>query len=269
MNRLHIALVVGLLAVAIYFSTLSSDAVGSMKATFMSILSPFLRTGTAVQQNIGSFGERLKTLDELEVENAQLKTENRALRAENALMRETQSENQRLRLALDFRSRSRHRLVAARIISRDSSTWWSTLRINRGFEDGVEADQPVVTDIGLVGKTTTVSKNEAIVVLVTDESCRIGAKIEGTREQGIVTGMRVQGNEDEGLLQMNFLSKNAEITPEMEVLTAGVAHGSFPPGIVIGKVREFNRRALDGQAIVEPAVDISTIEDVFVLVGKK
>ena len=127
----------------------------------------------------------------------------------------------------------------------------------------------MVTDVGLVGKTTTVSKNEAIVVLVTDESCRIGAKIEGTREQGIVTGMRVQRNEDEGLLQMNFLSKNAEITPEMEVLTAGVAHGSFPPGIVIGKVREFNRRALDGQAIVEPAVDISTIEDVFVLVGKK
>lgn len=269
MNRLNIALVVGLVAVGIYFSTLSSETVGSMKASFMSVLSPFLRTGTAVQQNIGSFGRRLKNLDELEVENAQLKTENRALRAENALMRETQFENQRLRLALDFRARSAHRLVAARIISRESSTWWSTVRINRGFEDGVEADQPVVTDVGLVGKTTTVSKNEALVVLVTDESCRIGAKIEGTREQGIVTGLRVQKNAAEGLLQMNFLSKNAEITPEMEVLTAGVAHGSFPPGIVIGKVLEFHRRALDGQAFVEPAVHLSNIEDVFVLVGKK
>ncbi len=269
MNRLNIALAIGLVAVGIYLSTLSAESLGAMKANFMSLLSPFLRTGTAVQQNIGSFGQRLKTLDELEVENTQLKTENRALRTENALMRETQSENQRLRLALDFRSRSPHRLVAARIISRDSSTWWNTVRINRGFEDGVEADQPVVTDNGLVGKTTTVSKNEAIVILVTDESCRIGAKIEGTREQGIVTGLRVQENAPEGLLQMNFLSKNAKITPDMEVLTAGVAQGSFPPGIVIGRVREFQRRALDGQAIVEPAVHLSNIEDVFVLVGKK
>jgi rod shape-determining protein MreC len=269
MNRLNIALAVGLVAVGIYLSTLSTESLGAMKANFMSLLSPFLRTGTAVQQNIGSFGQRLKTLDELEVENTQLKTENRALRAENALMRETQSENQRLRLALDFRARSPHRLVAARIISRDSSTWWNTVRINRGFEDGVEADQPVVTDNGLVGKTATVSKNEAIVILVTDESCQIGAKIEGTREQGIVSGVRVQEHAQEGILQMKFLSKNAKITADMEVLTAGVAHGSFPPGIVIGKVREFQRRALDGQAVVEPAVDLSAIEDVFVLVGKK
>jgi rod shape-determining protein MreC len=269
MNRLNIALVIGLVAVGIYLSTLSSETLVGIKATFMGVLAPFLNTGSAVQQNIGSFGQRLKTLDELEVENTQLRTENQALRAENSLMRETLSENQRLRLALDFRARSPHRLVAARVISRDSSTWWNTIRINRGFEDGVEADQPVLTDIGLVGKTTTVSKNEAIVVLVTDESCRIGARIEGTREQGIVSGVRVQENALEGILRMNFLSKNAEISPGMEVLTAGVAHGSFPQGIVIGKVRDFSRRALDGQATIEPAVDLSAIEDVFVLVGKK
>jgi len=159
--------------------------------------------------------------------------------------------------------------VPARIIARDSSTWWNTVRIDRGFEDGVEADQPVVTDTGLVGKTTTVSKNEAIVVLVTDESCRIGARIEGTREQGIVTGFRVQENESEGLLQMNFLSKNAEIEPGQLVITAGVVHGSFPPGLAVGRVKEFKRRSLDGQAIVEPAVQLATTQDVFVLVEKK
>jgi hypothetical protein len=38
---------------------------------------------------------------------------------------------------------------------------------------------------------------------------------------------------------------------------------------VIGKVADFSRRALDGQATIEPAVDLSAIEDVFVLVGKK
>jgi rod shape-determining protein MreC len=172
-------------------------------------------------------------------------------------------------MALDFRERSSFKLMPARIISRDSTTWWNTIRINRGFEDGVEADMPVVTDLGIVGKTTTVSKNEAIVVLITDETCRIAAKIEGTREQGIITGLRIQETASEGLLQMNFLSKSAKLVPAQQVLTAGVTQGSFPPGLVIGRIKEFRLRALDGQAIVEPTVNLATLEDVFVLVGKK
>jgi rod shape-determining protein MreC len=269
MSKLNIALIVAAVAAAIYVSTLSPEALRSMQAGILSALSPFLRTGTAVQENIGAVGKRLQTLDELEVENKELHNENRELRAENSLLRDLKEENGRLRMMLDFRERSDFKLVPARIIARDSSTWWNTVRIDRGFEDGVEADQPVVTDTGLVGKTTTVSKNEAIVVLVTDESCRIGARIEGTREQGIVTGFRVQENESEGLLQMNFLSKNAEIEPGQLVITAGVVHGSFPPGLAVGRVKEFKRRSLDGQAIVEPAVQLATTQDVFVLVEKK
>jgi rod shape-determining protein MreC len=269
MSKLNLALIVAAVAAAIYVSTLSPEALRSMQAGVLSALSPFLRTGTAVQENIGAVGKRLQTLDELEVENKELHNENRELRAENSLLRDLKEENGRLRMMLDFRERSDFKLVPARIIARDSSTWWNTVRIDRGFEDGVEADQPVVTDTGLVGKTTTVSKNEAIVVLVTDESCRIGARIEGTREQGIVTGFRVQENESEGLLQMNFLSKNAEIEPGQLVITAGVVHGSFPPGLAVGRVKEFKRRSLDGQAIVEPAVQLATTQDVFVLVEKK
>lgn len=269
MNRLNIALVVAVVAVATYFSTISPSAVQSMHSGFMSLMSPFLRTGSAVQENLGSVGRRLQTLDELEVENKKLSVENRELRAENNLLTELEEENSRLRMALDFRERSSFKLMPARIISRDSTTWWNTIRINRGFEDGVEADMPVVTDLGIVGKTTTVSKNEAIVVLITDETCRIAAKVEGTREQGIITGLRIQETAAEGLLQMNFLSKSAKLVPAQQVLTAGVAQGSFPPGLVIGRIKEFRLRALDGQAIVEPAVNLATLEDVFVLVGKK
>jgi hypothetical protein len=38
---------------------------------------------------------------------------------------------------------------------------------------------------------------------------------------------------------------------------------------VIGRIKEFRLRALDGQAIVEPAVNLASVEDVFVLIGKK
>ena len=269
MKKLNIALLLAVIALAVYLSVLSPGAMQSLQAGFLSFLAPFLRTGTAVQEQIGSMGKGLKTLDEVEADNRKLAEANRVLLTTNNLLREIEAENNRLRLALEFRERSLFRLMAARVIARDASTWWNTVKINRGFEDGVETDQPVLTDVGLVGKTTTVSKNESIVVLVTDETCRVAAKVEGTREQGILSGMRVQDSGSGGELQLNFLTKNAALEPGQKVYTAGISNGVFPSGILIGKVKEFRTRPLDGQAIVEPAVDISQTEDVFVVVGAK
>lgn len=269
MKKLNIALLLAVIAMAVYLSVLSPAAMQGVQSKFLSFLAPFLRTGTAVQEQIGSMGVGLKTLDEIEAENRKLNEANRELLTTNNLLREIEGENNRLRLALEYRERSVFRLLPARIISRDASTWWNTVKINRGFEDGIESDQPILTDVGLVGKTTTVSKNEAIVVLITDETCRVAAKVEGTREQGILCGMRVQESGTMGELQLNFLTKNAALEPGQKVYTAGVSTGVFPSGILIGKVKEFRTRPLDGQALVEPAVDISQTEDVFVVVGAK
>jgi rod shape-determining protein MreC len=120
-----------------------------------------------------------------------------------------------------------------------------------------------------VGKTTTVTKNESIVVLITDETCRVAAKVEGTREQGILSGKRIQESGTAGELQLNFLTKNATLQAGQKVYTAGVSNGVFPSGILLGSVKEFRTRPLDGQALVEPAVDPSKTEDVFVVVGAK
>ena len=123
MNRFNIALVVAVLAVGIYLSALSPSSMQALQSVFYSMLSPFLKTGTAVQANIGSVGERLKNLDELEVENKKLLAENRELRVANGMLRQIEAENNKLRLSLDYRQRSSFRLLAARIVARDSSTW--------------------------------------------------------------------------------------------------------------------------------------------------
>ncbi len=109
-----------------------------------------------------------------------------------------EAENNKLRAALDYRERSIFRLIPSQLISRDASTWWNTVTINRGFEDGVDDGSPdarggmgvpmtVITDQGLVGKVMTTGKNDARVLLITDENCKVGAYVEGTREKGIVS----------------------------------------------------------------------------------
>ena len=80
-------------------------------------------------------------------------------------------------------------------------------------------------------------------------------------------GERIAGGQTP-LLDMNFLSKQADLKPGQKVYTSGVG-GVFPSGLLVGAVKAFKVRALDGQAQVTPAVDLSHLEDVFVVTGRK
>src|SRR2546430_11211158 len=237
-------------AILAYFLSFGAESTRKLQAGFYSLISPFLKTGSGIQKSITSVSTGLKTLDEVERDNASLKVENRSLKATNQALRDVEHEVNRLRRALAYRERSVFRLVPAEILTRDSSTWWRTVTINRGKEDGVEGDMPVVTDEGLVGKTTTVSKSISVVLLVSDGNCKVAASVEGTREQGIVSGERVAGGLTP-LLNLNFLSKQANLHPGQKAYTSGVG-GVFPSGLLIGTVKSFHVRELDGQAQLNP-----------------
>ena len=197
-----------------------------------------------------------------------LRVENAKLRATNALMNETAAEANSLREALGFKKRSNYNLLPARIVSRQSSTWWNTVQIDRGEQDGLDSDMPVVTDVGLVGKTTTVASNTAYVLLVSDENCKVAAKIEGIREQGILAGERTTTTMQPDL-RLSFLPKSAQLHAGQKVYSSGVSGGVFPSDLFLGTIRDFEVRALDARATVIPAVDLSRLENVFVVLGNR
>lgn len=272
MKQVNIILGIIVVLLAVFFMLLSTGSAQKIQRVVMGVMAPFLRTGSAVQEGIGAMGKGLKSLDQLQDDNRRLERENRELRATNLILRDMEAENNKLRAAMDYRERSIFRLVPSQVITRDAATWWNTVTINRGFEDGIDdglnsgVPMTVITDGGLVGKVMTAGKNDAKVVLITDENCKVGAYVEGTREKGIVSGVRVQDGGPQ--LQMNFLSKNANLQPGQKVYTQGVG-AVFPSGLLIGTVKSFRPRELDGQAIIEPAVDFPTLSDVFVIAGRK
>jgi rod shape-determining protein MreC len=238
-----------------------------LQGTLFQWISPVLRTGASVQQELGGVRGGLKRLDQLERENQELKLENEQLRATNSLLNNLEAEVNRLNRALGFREQSPFKLLPARVISRESATWWNTCTIGRGSKDGIATDMAVVTESGLVGKVTTVGRDVAVVLLVSDESLRVSISIEGTEEQGIVSGTRASSSYAPDL-RIRFLSKTANLTPGMKVLTAG-AGGVFPSGLLIGTVKDYSVKELEGVASVMPAVDLADLQDVFVILRQR
>ena len=242
-----------------------------LQSGFLGIIAPFLKKGSEVDSRWKSYKAGLKKLDELESDNQRLKVENDQLRATNQALRGVETENIRLKSALGYEGNAAFKLVPARVIGRSPSNWWSTAVIDKGSAELVEKEMPVVTPDGLVGKVVNTDEHSAIVLLVTDENCRVAATVAGTKEQGIVH-VEVRGrraaNNIQPAMTLNFLSRFAPLQPKQELHTSG-AGSVYPPGILIGRIVEFKSRELDGVAVIEPSVDIAALADVFVVTGMK
>ena len=229
------------------------------------ILQP-LRAGaqalTSQAEGIYSYLFRYEALEEqvkqLEAENAQLREE---VRAAAALTREVE----RLTEALDLKTRREDFvLLDCYIIGWDSGDWSESCTINKGSLAGVQVDQCVVTANGeVVGLVTEVGLNYAVVKTVLDSSLEISANIASSGYNGMVQGGYATG--EEGYLRMNYLPSDAVICNHDQVVTAGST--LYPRDLVLGNVVDagFDETGVAKFAILEPAADFGSLEQVFVL----
>ena len=114
----------------------------------------------------------------------------------------------------------------------------------------------------MVGKVDAPSEDTSTVILLTDEKCKVSAKVDGTPELGILSGQRGLAGQDP-VLRLSFLSKDAKISAGMRVFTTGRGK-LFPPDILLGTVTSFESGPLYGEALVKPAVDFAALHTVFV-----
>lgn len=188
------------------------------------------------------------------------------LNAEVNRLREMERENTRLRGLLAYRIENGNtagRTLPAQVIGRDPGNWFAMIRINRGSEDGVSKDMPVILPAGLVGRTYVVGRHTSDVLLITDPRSGVGGLVQETRTAGVVKGV-FQGT---SALRMSYLSKDASIKKGQVVVTSGLG-GLFPKGIPIGRITAVQREpsGMTKTADVVPAVDLNHLEDVLVVI---
>ncbi|MBA72127.1 MAG: hypothetical protein CMO73_05595 [Verrucomicrobiales bacterium] len=214
----------------------------------------------------------------------------RAWKSQIDLLREENIELKRSLNFIEYKEKQNQQLVAARVIKRQSSSWWRTFIIDKGYEDGLVINSPVMTPVAvdradqvegaLVGKIASVGEGQSTVVLATDVECKVSAYVHAVfaddkrheRVQGILSGAPGAGREVTHLFLQN-LPKEADrygVSAGAKIYSSGVGNsetkGIFPPGLLLGYVKEFEVRDFDAVARVQPAINFNQLSYVFVLV---
>jgi rod shape-determining protein MreC len=204
------------------------------------------------------WGRYLYLIDTVE-DNRQLIEENRTLRAVLTESAEVRLENERLRLLLDFKEAQEIATLPAMVVAEDASSWFRTVTIDKGSDQGVTEGLPVVVAEGVVGRVVRSSPRYSRVLLITDASSAVASLLQNNRARGVCRG---QGEQ----LVFDFVLRQEEVKIGDRVVTSGMG-GVFPKGLVLGKVKSVDRQefGLFQEIEVSPSVDFSHLEEVLVL----
>lgn len=204
-----------------------------------------------------------------------LRAENEALKQENVALdkqvRDTEGltqENQELRAMLNLmKTESKLDLVAAQVIAKDPSNWYSSFTINKGSNDGILKNQPVLTaNKELIGQVYKVGSNWAEIITILDPDSGVGSMIERSKDLGVVEGDTALLQQ--GLCRIGYLARDTDIKIGDYIETSGMG-GVYPKGLLIGTVLEIgeDHTNMSKYATVQPAVSIGKLSQVCVLTG--
>lgn len=223
-------------------------------------VTPFIKITSLAVGSVTDVWHSYVDLRNVTDENTRLTREAGVLHRRIEQLEEQALETQRLQRLLAFRETSQAQFLTARIVGKDVTNWFKTLLVDRGGQDGVRRNQPVVAPDGLVGRVVEVTLTSAKVQLLTDPVSAVGGLVQRTRVTGIVSGNLGAGT------RVRYLPLLADVAVGDMVLTSGMG-GVFPKGIPIGRITAVERRsgALFQEASLQPAVDLSRLEEVLIL----
>ena len=224
------------------------------------------RVGGGLYNELSSVG-KLKTAL---AENETLKTRVDELTEENTRLRSEQFELERLRslYELDQEYMQYHK-IGARIIAKDSGSWFSVFRIDKGSDDGIKEDMNVIAGGGLVGIVTDVGANYATVSSIIDDSSRVSAMAQQSGDSCIVAGDLQLFKE--GRLKLSYMEKDDDIKDGDMIVTSNIS-GKFLPGILVGYATDITvdyNDNLTKSGYLIPAARFDRLQEVLVITDLK
>ena len=208
--------------------------------------------------DVTSLGRTRNKIERLQAENDKLRLSLQNRKNADALLKQ-------LKGVLDLAGTAGYKVVGAKVISQGSTTSFTqSISIDVGSNSGVRSNMTVLSSYGIVGVVKYVYPNSALVQLASDPAFRIGARIAGSQQIGILSG---QGTR-RGVLQL--LDNRTQIKKGDVLLARGSQGGRpFVPGAPIGTVTNVDNSpgAVTQTADVKFYTNFSTLGVVAVVVS--
>ena len=224
------------------------------------VVAPAEKARYEVTQSVSGVWDRYVNLLSIEDEHESLVRQNKELEARIAKLTEFEYENVRLRELLNFGKTSGFKFVGAAVIGRSSSSWVSSITLDKGEKHGIKQGYPVVDGRAIVGQVIATTPKTSTVLLLTDSTSGIDAVIQSSRATGVVEGNGTYK------LSMRYVVKSSVVQPGDKVVTSGL-DGIYPKGKLIGTVVKVEDAPDMFKRIeVEPGMDLFRLEEVLVLI---
>ncbi|MFN8175232.1 MAG: rod shape-determining protein MreC [Solirubrobacteraceae bacterium] len=271
-RRLVLAALVG---VSLVLLTASFGGTGGPLLTLQrgvsEILSPIQEGASRALKPVRDLASWIGDTFDAKDEVKRLRAERDALRLQVVGSQAALEENTQLRRMVGLDTRrgvDAFNPVTARVIGRSPTVWYARIEVDKGSDDGVRVNQPVIAGDGLVGKVTDVTSGTAIVTLITDHTSGVSAKIlRGPGELG--TLVPAVGDPNDLLIQ--YLPGDARVRVGDQVVTAGSRSSRleslFPPDLPIGTVSKVSadELRLNARVHMRPSADLQHLDFVQIL----
>jgi rod shape-determining protein MreC len=276
-------LIVGLLVLAslvmitVYFRESPNGSLHSFQSGGATVLRPFEIAADRIARPFQDAYNWTADVFHAKQENKQLRKDVKTLRQQAIQNSLAAQEVVQLRKLLKLKRSKAYAdffqtAVTAEVLSNPVSQFDQTILIAAGRTDGIRPFDAVVTQDGLVGQVTKVTRDTALVTLLTDKESAVTAKDHQTGAVGSVR--HSQGPED--LLFLDRVGKNKVVSKDDLVITAGQQSGHrlssfYPRGIPIGRVTKVGQTDVDAFQDIQvmPYVDFSSLQFVLVLASKE
>ncbi len=255
---------IGLVVISLVLVTFDLRAEGAglgstLRDGTQALFSPVQSAFVAVGRPVADFLDAASDLFSLREENRRLRDEVAGLEAQ---VRESESIRIRVReleALLGVDPPEGIDTIAARVLAIGVSEFDHLRVIDKGSNDGVGLDMPVVDEGGLVGRVVAVTGETARVILITDPTMVIAVRVERTGETGVLRG---RGS---GPMTLEMFNTDAAVVAGDLLVTAD---GRFPAGIPVAEVLESARSEVGFalRSTASPAAQITRVDFVRILV---
>ena len=240
-NRGRLLLIV-LIVTSLFLITLDLrgvQVIDGIRTGTQTALTPVQKAGSWVVSPFRNFLSDVTHLGRTRNQIEKLKADNDALRQALLNRKVADAEIKQLKNVLDLAGKGGFKVVSAKVISQGSSTSFTqTITIDAGINSGIRSNMTVISGFGLVGVVKVAYSNSAVVQLASDPAFRVGARIAGSQQIGILSG---QGTR-KGVLQL--LDNTTEVKVGDVILARGSNNGRpFVPGVPIGEVTSVDNSA--------------------------